>query len=270
MADNDNTFNPRADISMSMDPGVLVPEVPTMQPGTQGAIVLDSAKHAMTVLYKEAALMADARKAAYARQSPADIAALQKGLRSGGKLPPNAVSDGANGVSILLPDAKELNQGMDLALKRAGNAFDSAMKRSMETHAAIAESVANRIVDANGTKPANVAAATETRALLRTMQPSERGQLIRTAIAAGDIATAHAVLSVAPFLSGMDAKEQAAFKALAEAQFAPDQLAQRDAAARVLEKMRNASSAFVEHYVKMKVPERREDDSTLAALRKGA
>jgi hypothetical protein len=264
----DNEIKPRSDIGMSMDPGMLLPHVDVMKPGTPGHMVLESARSAMTTLHKETGLMLDARADAYARQSPGDIAALQRGLK-GGKMPTNAVSDGANGVSIMLPNAKELNQAFDLSFKRAATAFDSYMKRATTTHEAIVESVATRIVDPDGTKPANIAAASETRALLRGMKGSDRGALIRTAIEAGDLATAHAVISVAPFLSGMTAQEQAGIKTLVEKKFAADQVAQREASAAVLEKMRNASSAFVDRFSKMKVPERKEEDTALAALRKG-
>lgn len=68
------------------------------------------------------------------------------------------------------------------------------------------------------------------------MTPSERGQLIRSAIEGGDLGTAHAIISVAPFLSGMDAKEQAGIKALVEQKFAPEQTEQREATALVLQK----------------------------------
>jgi hypothetical protein len=83
----------------------------------------------------------------------------------------------------------------------------SNLKRLADTRPRPQRSAAVR--RAGATRKTPPAAASETRALLRTMQPSERGQLIRSAIEAGDIATAHAIISVAPFLSGMDAKEQA-------------------------------------------------------------
>jgi len=274
MTTNDNNaIKPRGDIDMSMDPGMLLPHVETLKPGTPGNIVLESARQAMTTLYKETALMIDARNNAYKNQSPGDIAALQRlkhGLKPGNNMPPNAVM-GPEGITMLLPNARQLNEAFDLSFKRAATTFDTLHKRAIETHETIVKSVAERIVDAEGTKPARIAAASETRALLRGMKSSERGNLIRTAIESGDIATAHAVLTTAPFLWGGDAKEQAAYRAFAEIKFAPDQTAQRDAVVRVLEKMRNASSSFVDKYAKVKVPERRnENDETLAALRKGA
>ena len=59
MITNDNTIKPRGDISMSLDPGILLRDAETLKQGTPGFTILESARQAMTVMHKETALQID-------------------------------------------------------------------------------------------------------------------------------------------------------------------------------------------------------------------
>lgn len=273
--DNTNSIQPRGDVSPSLDPGTLLPHAPVLDvENTRGRLVLDSARSALTSLHRELSLINDARKAAFAERNPNDIAKLHKAMHGNGKtpFPDSAVNDGAAGNVIPLPPAKarEFNAAAEIAFKRAATNVDRQMKVLRETRETISDLVRTAITDPHAGLPASIATQAETRAHFKAMDPAKRTALLMDRVEKGDIATAHAILNAAPFLSGMDDKAHAEFRARVEHKFAPQARAQLDATDAVLGKVMTASEIFVSSYAKARVPEPVPAESAaLAALRKG-
>src|SRR5260370_39147909 len=118
----------RVDVSPSLHPGLLGRHDAPLKGRAEGA--LNSAKAAMTALYREAGLIQDARKALYAKASnPHTLKALAMAREhKGGKIPPGIIMNKRGQLEVALPagEAKLFNESATLAFKRGACLYDRA------------------------------------------------------------------------------------------------------------------------------------------------
>jgi hypothetical protein len=164
----------------------------------------------------------------------------------------------------------QLHAALMAALGRSVRTFDSNLAAAEDSVGKLGTKIDATLADPNGHKPSAAAAASDIRQILRQYSPEQRIPAIHAAIREGDIEVTRAVLSATPFASGLERKDFAILRDLAEQKFAPTEYAQRAAGQAVLKKMTTARDAFADRYAKL-LPKMEESaaDKSLNRLRSG-
>jgi len=93
--------------------------------------------------------------------------------------------------------------------------------------------------------------------------PSDRTTFLNNAVKDGDLTVIAAVLGDSPYLSGLNATQQAVLRKAAEEKFAPKAFRAKDEARKAFEKVERASVAFMSTYNKL-LPNIQESSSAVA------
>jgi hypothetical protein len=248
-------FKIRSDVSASLHPGLLDRHDLPLKGRAEGALA--AAKAAMTALYREQGLVHDARRAVYEKaSSPAMLKELSMARSGQGKASSNMIL-GKNGLELKLPaaEAHAFNEAATLSFRRGASQYDKARATASTELEGLLIALKVKTTDSEARTPQGTAYQAEVRALLRSMNPIDRGTLILAQVKEGNLRVANAVMSADPFMCGLEPDAHKNIVEQIELRFAPQEKEAVNALKQVISVIDTAATLALEDFGKSLVAE---------------
>lgn len=240
----------RGDIPISVHPGALAPNAPTLtgekMAGTPGPSAFAAGSEALGAVYTFLGAVEDAEKAMQAA-SPKAIRRQRPDGRSD-YLGDLRLTDGR--LRSFPDQVEEFKEAVHRSFERVALTVDRRVKELDGYLDTLDKQVTHALTDPNGRSAEGIAVATEIRAHVKGLAKGKRFSFVTEAIGNGDLPTVAAAINGPAFLSGLTPEEQGQLRVLAAQKFAPVAHAQRSAVLKVKETVTVAGSHLTTRHAK--------------------
>jgi hypothetical protein len=150
-----------------------------------------------------------------------------------------------DGRKEIVAVSEDLGKAAQQRFNAIAPTVDTAVKKLKGIQQVLEKRVNEAISDPQAQTAPGIALASEVRAHIKAMQPTDRTEFVRTLVTSGDKRSLHALLSAPGYLSGLDAGSLDTLRALASNHFAKQDYAQMLAVQDTVTRVTTAGSVLL-------------------------